>query len=32
VVTQLDDEKMEHYCQGYDRYFKKGFGKLVIVR
>lgn len=32
VVTQLDDEKMEHYSQGYDRYFKKGFGKLVIVR
>jgi flagellar hook assembly protein FlgD len=32
VVTRLDDENMEHYSQGYDRYFKKGFGKLVIVR
>jgi hypothetical protein len=32
VVTRLDDKQMEHMSQGYDKYFKKGFGKLVIVR
>lgn len=32
VVTKLDNKQMDHMGQGYDKYFKKGFGKLVIVR
>lgn len=32
VITRLDDKQMDHLSQGYDKYFKKGFGKLVIVR
>ncbi len=32
VVTRLDDKRMDHLDQGFDKYFKKGFGKLVIVR
>lgn len=32
VVTRLDDKQMEHMSQGYDKYFKKGFGKLAIIR
>jgi hypothetical protein len=32
VVTRLDDKQMELMGQGYDKYFKKGFGKMVIVR
>lgn len=32
VVTRLDDKQMDHLSQGYDKYFKKGFGKLVIIR
>lgn len=32
VITRLDDKQMDHLNQGYDKYFKKGFGKLVIVR
>lgn len=32
VVTRLDDKQMDHLSQGYDKYFKKGFGKMVIIR
>lgn len=32
VVTRLADKDMDHMGQSYDKYFKKGFGKLVIVR
>lgn len=32
VVTKLDNKQMDHMGTGYDKYFKKGFGKLVIVR
>ncbi|MCW5909209.1 MAG: hypothetical protein KIS94_15190 [Chitinophagales bacterium] len=32
VVTRLDDKKMDHLSQGYDKYFKKGFGKMAIIR
>lgn len=32
VVTRLDDKRMDHMDQGYDKYFKKGFGKMVIIR
>ncbi len=32
VSTRLDDKNMDHMSQNYDKYFKKGFGKLVIIR
>lgn len=32
VITRLDNKQMDHLDLGYDKYFKKGFGKLVIVR
>lgn len=33
VVTRLDNSNMDNYAgQSYDKYFKKGFGKLVILR
>ncbi|MBL0310119.1 MAG: hypothetical protein IPP77_10700 [Bacteroidetes bacterium] len=32
VVVRIDDKQMEHLSQGYDKYFKKGFGKMVIIR
>ncbi len=32
VTTRLDDKEMDHMGTNYDKYFKKGFGKLVIVR
>jgi hypothetical protein len=32
VVTRLDDKRMDHMDQNYDKYFKKGFGKMVILR
>jgi flagellar hook assembly protein FlgD len=32
VVTKLDNKQMDHMSTGYDKYFKKGFGKLVIIR
>lgn len=32
VVTRLENKQMDHLSQGYDKYFKKGFGKLVIIR
>jgi hypothetical protein len=32
VVTKMDGEKVEHNAENFDKYFKKGFGKMVIVR
>ncbi len=32
VVTRLADKEMDHMNQSFDKYFKKGFGKMVIVR
>jgi hypothetical protein len=32
VITRLNDKQMDAMSQGYDKYFKKGFGKMVIVR
>jgi hypothetical protein len=32
VVTRLDDKRMDQMSMSYDKYFKKGFGKLVIIR
>ncbi len=32
VSARLDDKRMDHMSKSYDKYFKKGFGKLVIVR
>ncbi len=32
VVTRLDNKKMDNMSMSYDKYFKKGFGKMVIVR
>jgi hypothetical protein len=32
VSARLDDKRMDHMGQSYDKYFKHGFGKLVIIR
>ncbi|MES2620588.1 MAG: hypothetical protein V4615_07040, partial [Bacteroidota bacterium] len=32
VSARLDDKRMDHKSQTYDKYFKKGFGKMVIIR
>lgn len=32
VIARMDDRKMDHLSQSYDKYFRKGFGKMVIVR
>lgn len=32
VVTKTNGEKVEHNAENYDKYFKKGFGKMVIAR
>jgi hypothetical protein len=32
VITRLDNKKMDQMGMSYDKYFKKGFGKLVIIR
>ena len=32
VVTKLDNKNMDGMGMSYDKYFKKGFGKLVILR
>ncbi len=32
VVARLDDKRMDHMSQSYDKYFKHGFGKMVLVR
>ena len=32
VVTRLDNKNMDGMSMSYDKYFKKGYGKLVILR
>lgn len=32
VITRLDDKRMDQMSMSYDKYFKKGFGKMAIVR
>lgn len=32
VVTKENNENMTHMSESYDQYFKKGIGKLVILR
>ncbi len=32
VATRLDSKKMDQMSMSYDKYFKKGFGKMVIIR
>ncbi|MCS6819347.1 MAG: hypothetical protein RMJ53_00075 [Chitinophagales bacterium] len=32
VVTKLNNEPIEHRSESFDKYFKKGFGKMVIIR
>ncbi len=32
VVTREDNQNMTHLSESYDHYFKKGIGKLVILR
>lgn len=32
VVTKLDDKELDHRGMSYDKYFKKGFGKMAIIR
>ncbi|MCX6200461.1 MAG: C25 family cysteine peptidase [Bacteroidetes bacterium] len=32
VSTRMDNKEMDHLSEGFDKYFKKGFGKMAIVR
>ena len=32
VVTRLNNANMDGMSESYDKYFKKGYGKLVILR
>jgi len=32
VSTRMDNKQMDHLTESYDKYFKKGFGKMVIIR
>lgn len=32
VITKMNDEKLEHRSERFDKYFKKGFGKMVLIR
>lgn len=32
VVTKMNDETVEHRSESFDKYFKKGFGKMVMIR
>ena len=32
VITRLDNKKMDAMSESYDQYFKKGIGKMVLVR
>ncbi len=32
VVTKLDDKDLELKSMSYDKYFKKGFGKMALIR
>lgn len=32
VVTKMNNESVEHRTENFDKYFKKGFGKMVMIR
>ena len=32
VVSTIEDEKIEHRSESFDKYFKKGFGKMLLIR
>jgi hypothetical protein len=32
VITRLDDKEMDQMGMSYDKYFKKGFGKMALIR
>ena len=32
VISSMDGRRMDALAQDYDKYFKKGFGKMVLVR
>jgi len=32
VSTRLDDKQMDQMGMSYDKFFKKGFGKMAIIR
>jgi len=32
VITKMDNKEMEHRGESFDKYFKKGFGKMVMIR
>jgi len=32
VIARMNGEEMEHYSTGADRFFKEGFGKMVLMR
>ncbi len=32
VITKMNGEKVEHRAENFDKYFKKGFGKMVMIR
>jgi flagellar hook assembly protein FlgD len=32
VVTKMNGEKVDHRAESFDKYFKKGFGKMVMIR
>ncbi|MDB5282120.1 MAG: hypothetical protein JWO06_1195, partial [Bacteroidota bacterium] len=32
VITRLDNKNMDQMGMSYDKYFKKGFGKMVMIR
>lgn len=32
VISRLDDKRMDQMSMSYDKYFKKGFGKMALVR
>ncbi len=32
VVTKMNGETVDHRAESFDKYFKKGFGKMVMIR
>ncbi|MEI6310896.1 MAG: C25 family cysteine peptidase [Bacteroidota bacterium] len=32
IVSTINDEKIEHREESYDNFFKKGFGKMLLIR
>jgi hypothetical protein len=32
IVSTINDEKIEHREESYDKFFKKGFGKMLLIR